>query len=148
MAPIKKFQVRSHYAPWLTSATKEMMTERDLAHKKASESGKNEDWKQFKKLRNKMNSVLKKEKRNWQARRLENCTTSSDTWRTVKDWLGWTTGGPPTQLVVNGELKNKLKELSKCINIFSVNKVNALRSNIPACRTNPHAGWITLTLIY
>ena len=137
MAPIKKFQVRSHYAPWLTSATKEMMTERDLAQKKASESGKNEDWKQFKKLRNKMNSVLKKEKRNWQARRLENCTTTSDTWRTVKDWLGWTTGGPPTQLVVNGELKNKPKELSECMNEFFVNKVNALRSNIPACRTNP-----------
>jgi hypothetical protein len=137
MAPIKKFQVRSHYAPWLTSATKEMMTERDLAQKKASESGKNEDWKQFKKLRNKMNSVLKKEKRNWQARRLENCTTSSDTWRTVKDWLGWTTGGPPTQLVVNGELKTKPKELSKCMNNFFVNKVNGLRSNIPACRTNP-----------
>ena len=55
----------------------------------------------------------------------------------MKNWLGWKTGGPPTQLVVNGELKSKPKDLSKCMNECFVNKVNGLRANIPPCMTDP-----------
>ena len=113
------------------------MTERDLAQKKAAESGSNEDWKKFKLLRNQINGILKKEKSVWQASRMENCATTSDIWKTVKNWLGWKTGGPPTQLVVNGELLNKPKELSKSMNEYFVNKVTNLRGSIPPCRKNP-----------
>ena len=63
-------------------------------------------------LRNQVNSKLKKEKSLWQSSRLESCTSTSDTWRTIKNWLGWKTGGPPTQLVINGELKNKPSDLA------------------------------------
>ena len=65
------------------------------------------------------------------------CSSTSDTWRTVKNWLGWKSGGPPTQLVINGELKSKPRDLSKCMNEFFVNKVRNLRENIPACLKNP-----------
>ena len=137
MAPIKKYQVRNNYAPWLTNATKGLMTDRDLAQKKAAESGLSDDWKAFKKLRNQINNKLKKEKSEWECRRLEMCTSTSDTWRTVKNWLGWKSGGPPKQLVINGELKSKPRDLSKCMNEFFVNKVRNLRDNIPACMKNP-----------
>ena len=137
MAPVKKYQVRSNYAPWLTSKTKDLMNERDLAQKTAAETGNEEDWKKFKVLRNQINGILKKEKRDWQASRLENCATTSDIWKTVKSWLGWNTGGTPTQLVVNGELVNKPKQLSKCMNEFFVNKVTNLRGSIPPCRKDP-----------
>ena len=69
---------------------------------------------------------LKREKLQYQTRRLEACLTTSDTWRMVKSWLGWKCGGPPTQLVVNGELKSKPRELSKCMNEYFVNKVRTL----------------------
>ena len=65
------------------------------------------------------------------------CSNTSDTWKTVKNWLGWKSGGPPTQLVVDGELKSKPKDLSKCMNEFFINKVRNLRANIPACRKDP-----------
>ena len=51
MAPIRKFQVRPKYAPWLTNSTKELMNERDLAQKRAACTGDSEDWKEFKQLR-------------------------------------------------------------------------------------------------
>ena len=85
----------------------------------------------------KINSILKKEKCAWQSSRLENCTSISDTWRTVKNWLGWKTGGPPTKLVIEGELKSKPKELADCMNNFFVNKVTNLRNTIPPCRQDP-----------
>ena len=137
MAPVRKYQIRNKYAPWLTNSSKSLLTDRDLAQKKATETGNDDDWKTFRKLRNQLNSRLKKEKSQWQASRLEKCTNTSDTWKTVKNWLGWKTGGPPTQLVVNGELKNKPKELAQCMNEFFINKVRNLRSHIPACRKNP-----------
>ena len=84
-----------------------------------------------------MNGILKKEKINWQSDRLENCSTTSDTWRMVKNWLGWNKGGSPSQLVINGELKSKPKELANCMNEFFVRKVDDLRRKIPACRESP-----------
>ena len=38
---------------------------------------------------------------------------------------------------MNGELVNKPKQLSKCMNEFVVNKVTNLRGNIPPCRKDP-----------
>ena len=113
------------------------MNEKNLAQKKAAKSGMDDDWKDFKQMRNKVNGILKKEKVNWESERLENCSSTSDTWRMVKNWLGWNKGGPPSQLVINGELKSKPKELANCMNDFFVRKVTDLRSKIPACRHNP-----------
>ena len=137
MAPVKKFQVRSHYAPWLTNRTKALITERDLAQMRAAESGEENDWKMFKQLRNNINNRLKVERRQWQARRLERCANTSDTWRIIKSWLGWNGGGPPTRLVVGGELKSKPKELAECMNQFFTNKVKSLRAGIPVCQKDP-----------
>ena len=137
MAPIRKYQVRPKYAPWLTNCTKELMNERDLAQKRASRTGLREDWIEFKKLRNRINGKLKQEKKSWQSKRLENCSSTSDIWRSVKSWLGWNTPGPPSQLVINGELKNKPKDLADCMNSFFVNKVKDLRRSIPPCRKDP-----------
>ena len=52
MAPIKTFQVRSKYAPWLSNETKSKMKERDQAQKMAAESKSPEYWKKYKHLRN------------------------------------------------------------------------------------------------
>ena len=78
IAPVKKFQVQNHYAPWLTSSTKALISDCELAQIKAIETGDENDWKIFKQLRNRINNRLKVEKKKWQARRLESCTS---TWR-------------------------------------------------------------------
>ena len=64
MAPVRKYQIRNKYAPWLTNASKSLLTDRDLAQKKASETGNDDDWKTFRKLRNQLNSRLKKKNLN------------------------------------------------------------------------------------
>ena len=46
--------------------------------------------------------------------------------------------GPPTQLVINGELKNKPSDLADGMNDFFVTKVQNLRKDIPPCRNNPY----------
>ena len=52
MAPIKKFQTRTNYAPWLNDDTKHLIAERNAAQRKASETDNPEDWRTFRSLRN------------------------------------------------------------------------------------------------
>ena len=80
MAPVKIFQVRTNYAPWLSSDMKVMMKERDQAQQIASESKNPEDWEKYKSLRNKVNNKSKVEKKLWQTQKLNECCrdTSSD----------------------------------------------------------------------
>ena len=62
---------------------------------------------------------------------------ASKTWGAIKSWLGWSSGGPPTQLFVNGRFINKPYDLAKCMNEFFIEKVRNLRSNLPMCNQNP-----------
>ena len=52
MAPIKTFQVRTNYAPWLSPELRTKMKERGLLHQQASETGIPDDWKKFRKVKN------------------------------------------------------------------------------------------------
>ena len=70
------------------------MAERDIAQKKAAETKYEEDWKLFRRLRNKVNSLLKNEKQNWQRSKFKQCEEENDSrqiWKNVKSWLNWTT---------------------------------------------------------
>ena len=137
-APVKVFQVRTNYAPWLSKSTKDLMSKRDAAQKKASETNVTEDWKLYKSLRNRINNILKSEKKNYQTRKLKEATGDiSKTWKSVKSWLGWTSGGPPTQLVENGLLVNKPSALAECMNSYFTSKVRGLRENLPPNQLNP-----------
>ena len=57
-APIKNFQVRTNYAPWLTQETKDLMAERDKVQGLAAQTRDPEKWRQYKSLRNRINSRL------------------------------------------------------------------------------------------
>ena len=70
MAPIKTYQVRKKYAPWLSPALKSEIKDRDAAQHKAQESGSQEDWKKYKKFRNSVNNKLKGAKTRWQKEKL------------------------------------------------------------------------------
>ena len=138
MAPIKVYQVRNNYSPWLSKATKDLMIERDLARKKASESQKAEDWIAFRTLRNRINNILKTEKKLYQAEKLNQAAGDiSNTWKAVKSWLGWSSGGPPTQLMENGVLINKPSAIAECMNTFFISKVTNLRRNLPLSNLDP-----------
>ena len=138
MAPVKVIQVRSSYAPWMSAETKARVKERNLAQEKASETQNEEDWKNYKKLRNVINNSLKVEKKNWQENKLNSFgNDTSSVWKNVKNWLGWSSGGAPTKLVVNGRIFTKPSDLCRIMNEFFVNKVANLRSNLPPNNGDP-----------
>ena len=108
MAPMKTVQIRNNYNPWLSQQTKDMMLERDRLQKGAAETRDQDMWKEYKKLRNKINNRLKSEEKDWQRSKLIECgEDSSLLWKTVKGILSWTSSGSPSQIFHNGILWTK-----------------------------------------
>ena len=89
MAPIRKFQIKKKYASWLTDTTKDKMKARDSAQQNASSSGLAQDWDEYKKLRNEVTSLHRKDKLEWQQKKLQSCEESSDIGKIWKNILGW-----------------------------------------------------------
>ena len=140
MAPIKTIQVRTKYAAWLSSDTKELMQKRNKAQEVASNSNDPDEWRLYKNLRNTVNSRIKSEKKEWEKQKLD--STSNDTnnlWKNVKTWIDWNNSGPPSQLFNDGRLINSPAGIAGTMNNFFINKVRLLRQKIPIAQTDPMA---------
>ena len=140
MAPIRTFQIRKKYVPWLSESTKELMKERDAAQATAASSRDQDDWRAYKHLRNTATAKVREEKKLWEEQKLNSASNSSSTiWSTVKSWLSWGNSGPPTKLFINGEMLTSPARLAGAMNDFFLTKVNLLRSSIPDNNTDPLA---------
>ena len=138
MAPVRVIQVRTNYAPWISEKTKARIKERNLAQGKAAETKTEEDWNDYKTLRNAINNTNKEEKKNWIEVKFNAFSNNIITvWKNVKNWLGWSSGGSPTKLVKDGRLFTKPSDLSRIMNEFFVNKVRNLRNNLPVNNGDP-----------
>ena len=121
MAPVKVIQVRTNYAPWMSRETKQKIKERDKAQEKASVTKNTEDWEEYKRLRNTINNTLKIENKNWQGQKSKEFGGDSSTmWKNIKNWLGWTTGGPPTKLIKDGYMYTKPMDMARIMNNYFV----------------------------
>ena len=63
ICPIKVVQFKKNHKPWLSQNTKNLMSERNEATRKARLSGDPSDWKIYRNLRNKVNAELDKDKK-------------------------------------------------------------------------------------
>ena len=140
MAPVRTVQVRTKYAAWLSSDTKKLLKVRNEAHEKAMKTKHQDDWRNYKNLRNTATAKMKLEKRAWEKHKLDNSEqNSSILWKNVKGWLNWGKSGPPTQLFHEGKVVNSPADIAGTMNSFFTNKVNKLRSTISPAITDPLA---------
>ena len=82
---------------WITIETRKMMEDRDRARVKAAESNEDDDWKSYRKMRNKVLEKVRKEKKEHFKELFDKAEKINDvknTFRIAKEQLGWNTGGP------------------------------------------------------
>ena len=126
-AQMKIFQTRKNYAPWLSLDTKSLIIQRNEAQARAALSNTEDDWRAFRKIRNKVNSKLKAEKIIWQRKKLiDSSNNSGDQWKSVLSWLNWKPTHSPTQLQYHGKIINKPAEIANLQNEFFISKVAKL----------------------
>ena len=84
-AHVRTFQVRKHYASWLSEESKKLIIERDEALDTANKSSNPSDRLKYKNLRNSLTNKMRKEKAKWESQKLCNAgKDSSAVWRNVK----------------------------------------------------------------
>ena len=138
MAPMKTFQVRTNYSPWISKETVTMMKERDELQKLASETKSRDDWCKYKQARNRVNNRLKYEEKKGQKLRLDECgTNSAKTWKNVKCILNWNSSGSPNQLFYKGSLRTKAQDIADSQNEFFIDKVQDILANMAPPASDP-----------
>ena len=115
-APVVTVQPRNKYKKWLSSQTKTTMEDRYLARAAARTSGTQEDYQKYKKLRNKVTSQTKKDKKEYLNKIYKECEEQKDTTRlysTAKAQAGWNRTGPPASLVIEGQKVTSPKDIAQ-----------------------------------
>ena len=89
MAPIRVFQSRSKYCPWLSEQTKYLLKLRNEAQQQYSKEKTDNNYEKFKKLRNRATNQLRKDKIGWQKNKLQGCSgNSSLMWKKILGLIG------------------------------------------------------------
>ena len=88
-APLQSKKVKSYKVPWLTSAIKTLINERDKLKRKAIIMGLETDWKSYKQMRNKINKELREAKVNYYSSKIANQKQNpKEAWKTINQILG------------------------------------------------------------
>ena len=144
-APWIVYQRRKHYTPWLTPDTKKLMLERDKYKEQAKSLAtvegrrvspeQEELWKKYKTLRNNISNRTSQEEIRYKRAKVDDSKDNpSQLWGLAKNFMKWTSSGPPTQLEVEDGKKitlyTKASLIAKVMNEFFVSKVQNIVSNL------------------
>ena len=126
-APTISFIPKNKMKPWITDETKNMMRERDAAYAVCKVTKSETDISDWKKLRNKVVGMLRKDGKN----KFDKSFKANDAWRLIKEVDNKAdSGGPPTKLKINGKTTKDKTELAKHMNNFFVEKVDKVVAEI------------------
>ena len=89
-------------------------------------------------MRNQTTTKIREDKKTWEAKRCDDeGNSSNDVWKSVKGWLGWNSGGTPSQLFSEGIIVTRPVELATSMNKFFIKKIKDLRAKIPVVDLDP-----------
>ena len=97
-APVKVFQIRKHYVPYISEETKLLMEERDALKEEATEHVDKVLLDEFKAKRNKIKENAKEDQVVYNEKEFDDTKSSSNVWKSAYKFLGQTSNKAPTQL--------------------------------------------------
>ena len=140
-APVKTKRVRNVAAPWITPQLKKLMFYRDNLKKKAIISKTNDSWELYQKIRNSVNSQIRKTKRSYFLTNIEvNKNNPKKTWKTLNSLLGKKSKNTIVRNIkVEGHDITEPKKIAELFNNYFVNVGPSLANEIPATSSKPEA---------
>ena len=139
-APMSVIQQRSKYNNWISIETKARMLERDLARELARVSQSQDDWLNFKILRNQVTTDLRKDRSNFlkeMYERIEKERDSAKLHSLTRNLLGWKNSGPPARFISEGKTIIKPIQIAVLQARFYEKKVLDIKANLPQVRDDP-----------
>lgn len=138
-SPVKKRQIRTNHAPWVSADSLKLMTFRD-EKRKLSDNNKTDTslFDDYKLTRNLCNRALKSDRKSWERNKIKILETESDAkklWAFVNKKIKISDSGPPSVLIKDGVIKRKAREIADAQNDFYLSKIKNLRNEL-STRTN------------
>ncbi|XP_068734542.1 uncharacterized protein [Montipora capricornis] len=133
-APIRHKVLRGIICPWLTSATKKLMNERDSFLRKARKTGSELEWSTYRRLRNQVTNRIKIEKRHYQRNEIhDNLANPKAFWRATKSiFPSKERKSSIVQSIImdEGETISSKSTIVEKLNIFFMNTVSKLLESV------------------
>ena len=86
--PLKTRRIKEKHTPWITSDIRDIMIQRDKKLKKFMKSKSEADWVMYKQIRNKVNGLVKLNKKKYFHKRIFDCkNNTSELWKCIKEIL-------------------------------------------------------------
>ena len=134
MAPMKKIQPRKRNSNWVTFLTREKMLLRDQKHFLATSTQKNEDWLDYRILRNLCTKMVKSDRKlHFQKMNkiFEEENDSKGLYNHAKNRMGVVKNGKPTFFTVEGKIITSPKMLANIQIEYFHKKIEKLTSALP-----------------
>ena len=131
-APKKRIVVKDNYKYGLSEKTKSLMKERDTTRRLIKTFSPTERIVQqlkYKKLRNKVNSQLKKDNININNERVKSADSENEIWKVVKDITNPKRDSNIVLVEDNKTIEDE-REVAEIFNDFFIDKINLLKENI------------------
>ena len=128
-APLKVYQSRSNYVPFLSHETKALMRERDALKEESTVQGCPILFNEYKVKRNKVKAMVQSDKINYYKSRLHDQSFDiKKVWKTVYNVLGNIDNKAPKQIRQGDRIINNPKLMAEALNKTFQDKVKKLRN--------------------
>ena len=132
-APVKIFQTRYNYAPWLSDKTKNDIKIRNELKYQSTISNDPEILHKYKCLRNSIKARLKNEEETYYKDKFrESKSNVKNLWKCAYEILGQFNDFSPSQLNYNGTVIKSPDKLAEIFNEIFLSKVSKLKNSIPS----------------
>ena len=151
--PNKVVTIKPSDPPWLTTKIKQFIRKRKRAYKKAKQTNSPNHWVKFKRIRNKVTSMIRELKQNQTdkiANKLKSDSLSSRNWWTIlKSFISPTSKQALPPLELNGNIYTEQQEKANLLNTFFceqtiLNDQNAVLPNVTPYAVMSHLANIVL----
>ena len=129
-APVKVYQIRKHYVPYLSEEAKLLMEERDCLKTEATQTKDKTLLDEFKNKRNETKEKVEEDRIEYNKKEFEETRSSNDVWKSAYKILGQDSNKAPSQICENGRLINAPEEMANTFNEIFINKVNNIREKV------------------
>lgn len=121
---IKRVQISKRHKTFIKPETKDLIKARNSMYKHAKETDSPTSWILYRQLRNKVTSLIRKDRNEKLLKSVNSETSDSrNIWKQAKNRIGWNKNLAPNILAINGKPITSPKEIAEAINEANLNKI-------------------------
>ena len=135
--PVKNFQIKPNYAPYVNAKMRALRKHKIRLWNKWKKTGDMETWKDLRRATNKLRSDTKRARRRYFGKKMADYRDSQGLWKFARDEANWKTIGLPSVIVKDGVRLTDPFQVANAINDALIKKTKDILDDIHDDGTDP-----------